>query len=87
MKIAGRLAWTASVAIIALVALLAIPKLSTTRAIAIWVVVATGLVLLAIIRHSRERGGPEPPAKQEQCPRCLTAAGEHVSYRRVFARG
>ena len=55
MKTAGRLAWTASFAIVALVALLAIPKLSPTRAHAIGVVVTTGLVLVLIIRHSRER--------------------------------
>ena len=69
MKLAGRLTWTASVAIVALVALLAIPKLSTTRALTIWVVIATGLVLLLIIRHSRERGGPEPPSRFEQALR------------------
>lgn len=69
MRLAGRLAWTAPVAIVVLVALLAIRKLSTTRAIAIWVVVAAALVLVAIIRHSRERGGPEPASRFEQALR------------------
>lgn len=56
-------------AIVVLVILLAIPKLSTGRAVAIWVVVATALVLLAIIRHSREYGGPEPASRFEQALR------------------
>jgi hypothetical protein len=69
VRLAGRLAWTASLAVVVLVTLLAIPKLSTTRAVAIWVVVATALVLVAIIRHSRERGGPETPSRFEQALR------------------
>jgi hypothetical protein len=69
VTLAGRLAWAAPLAIVVLVALLAIRKLSTNRALGIWVVVATALVLLAIVRHARERGGPEPPSRFEQALR------------------
>jgi hypothetical protein len=66
VKLAGRLARTAPLAIIVLVGLLAIPKLSTARAVAIWLVVTTALVLLAIIRDSGEFGGTEPASRFEQ---------------------
>jgi len=69
VTLTGRLARTAPLAIVVLVTLLAIPTLSTTRAVAIWVVVAAALVLLAIIRHSRERGGPQSASRFEQALR------------------
>jgi hypothetical protein len=67
MRFGGRLGWTVTLSAIALVALLAPPKLSTSRALAIWLVVVTGLVLVALIRTSR--GGPEPASRFEQALR------------------
>jgi hypothetical protein len=52
-----------------LVALLAIPPLSTSRALAIWVVLVTAIVLLVLIRDSREHDGPEPPRRFEEALR------------------
>lgn len=51
------------IALVALIVLLAIPKLSTPRAVAIWVVLATALVLFTLIQHRR---GPawSPPASR-----------------------
>jgi hypothetical protein len=69
MKLVGRLGWTATVATIALVVLLSASKLSTSRAVAIWVVVVTALALVALIRYSRERAGPEPPSRFERALR------------------
>jgi hypothetical protein len=65
-KLAGRLAWPSTLAILALVGLLSVPKLSTARALAIWVVLVAGLVLVVLIRHSREYGGPKPASRFEQ---------------------
>ena len=70
MKLAGRLAWTALVAIVVLVVLLAIPKLSTTRALAIWVVRRSRRSSSSRSSgSSRERGGPEPASRFEQALR------------------
>ena len=69
MRFSGRLGWTVTLAAIALVALLAPPKLSTTRALAIWLVLVAALVLVALIRESRERAGPVPPSRFEQALR------------------
>jgi hypothetical protein len=57
------------VAAVVLIALLALPRLSTSRALAIWVVVVAALVLLALVGHSRERGRPEHPARFEDALR------------------
>ena len=62
MRLAGRLAWFSFLALAALVGLLAIHRLPTPRALAIWVVIVTALILIVLIRHSREYGGPEPPS-------------------------
>jgi hypothetical protein len=69
MRVAKRFAPTAIVATIALVALVAIPKLSTSRALAIWVVLVTALVLFVLVRQSRQRGGPAPARRFEQALR------------------
>jgi hypothetical protein len=65
-----RLAWpltkTALIAAAALIALLAIPKLSTPHALAIWVVIVTALVLLTLVRQARE---PKPASRFEQALR------------------
>ena len=47
-------ALTASVA---LAVLLALRPLSTSRALAIWIVVVAAIALLVLVRHSREAGG------------------------------
>jgi hypothetical protein len=44
------------IALVALIVLLAIPQLSTTRAVAIWVVLATALVLLTLVQDRRGPG-------------------------------
>ncbi|HKN63742.1 MAG TPA: hypothetical protein VJV76_05355 [Gaiellaceae bacterium] len=69
MRLGGRLGWTIALAVIALVALLAPPKLATSRALAIWLVIVAALVLVALIRESRERAGPIPPSRFEQALR------------------
>jgi hypothetical protein len=57
--LAGRLAWASVLAAVVLVVLLAIPKLSTSRALAIWVVVVAAFLLVVLVRHSRAHGGPK----------------------------
>ena len=52
-------------ATIALVVLLSIRRLPTSRALAIWVVLVTALVLLVLLRQSRQRG-PRPAGRFEQ---------------------
>jgi hypothetical protein len=66
VRLAGRLAWFSFLALAALVGLLAIHRLPTPRALAIWVVIVTALILIVLIRHSREYGGPEPPSRFEE---------------------
>lgn len=66
MKLGGRVGWAAFLATIVLVALLSVPRLSTSRALAIWVVAVTALILVALIRHSRAIRGPEPASRFEQ---------------------
>jgi hypothetical protein len=61
-------------ATLALVALLSVPPLSRSRALAIWVVIVAGIVLVALIRHAREHAGPEPPRRFEQALRGRKAA-------------
>jgi hypothetical protein len=51
--------WPAILATVALVALLSVRAVSTSRALAIWVVLVTALVLVALIRHFRDHGGRE----------------------------
>ena len=56
-------------AAVVLVVLLALPPLSTSRALAIWVVIVTGIALVVLIRQSREFDWPEPPARFDQALR------------------
>jgi hypothetical protein len=65
VRLTGRLAWTSIVAAVALVVLLAIHKLSTSRALAIWVVLVAALVLVALVRHSRQDDEEEPARRFE----------------------
>ena len=69
MRLARRFGWPTIVATTVLVVLLAVPAVSTGRALAIWLVVVTGLVLLTLVRHSREYGRPRPPSRFEQALR------------------
>jgi hypothetical protein len=57
VRLARRLVAPAFVATVALVVLLALRPLSTSRALGIWVVIVTALALLLLVRHSR---GEEP---------------------------
>ena len=61
-------------ATVVLVVLLLAPKISTGRALAIWIVVATALVLLSLIRHAREVAGPQRGSRFEQAVRGQKAA-------------
>jgi hypothetical protein len=54
----------AVVATVALVVLLALRPLSTSRAFAIWILLLAGIALIALVRHSR-RGGPERGSRFE----------------------
>jgi len=69
VRLALRLARSAVVATVVLVVLLFVPGVSTTRAFAIWIVVVAALVLLSLVRHSREDGDPEPASRFEQALR------------------
>lgn len=53
-----RLIFPAFVAVVALVALLALRPLSTSRALAIWVLVVAAIALVLLVRHSRGRRKP-----------------------------
>jgi hypothetical protein len=46
-----------AVATVALVVLLALRPLSTSRAFAIWILLLAGIALVALVRHSRRSGG------------------------------
>jgi hypothetical protein len=70
MNLARRLVAPMVVATIALVVLLAIRPLSTSRALGIWVVIVAGLVLLLLVRHSH--GGERRAARFEAALRGRT---------------
>jgi hypothetical protein len=72
--LAGRLAWASVLASVVLAVLLAIPKLSTSRALAIWVVVVAAFLLVVVIRHSRAHAGPKPARRFEAALRDRKAA-------------
>jgi hypothetical protein len=50
---ARRLTMPALAATVALVVLLALPAVSTSRALAIWIVIVTAMALVLLVRHSR----------------------------------
>ena len=58
MRIARQLAMPAALATVALVVLLAVRPLSTSRAFAIWTLLVAALALAALLRLSRGNGGP-----------------------------
>ena len=53
MSLARRLSVPVALATVALVVLLALPPVSTSRALAIWAVLVAGIALLLVVRHSR----------------------------------
>jgi hypothetical protein len=58
MRLRRRLTMPVLAATVALVVLLALRPLSTSRALAIWVVLVAAIALLLLVRHSRDsRGG------------------------------
>ena len=65
MRLRWRFARTGLIALAALIVLLAIPKLSTPRALAIWVVLTTALVLLTLIQHRSEHAWSQPASRFE----------------------
>jgi hypothetical protein len=62
VRLARRLALPAVVAAVLLVGLLALRPLSTSRALAIWIVVVAAIALLLLVRDSR---GPRQPSRFE----------------------
>ena len=69
MRLAWRLTKPATAAAVVLVVLLALPSLSTSHALAIWVILLAALVLVVFIQHSGERGRPRHAARFEQALR------------------
>ena len=65
MTLVGRLAWASALAAIVLAGLLSTSKLSTSRALAIWILTVTALALMVLLRHSRARGA-SPASRFEQ---------------------
>jgi len=60
------------VATLALVVLLALRPLSTSRAFAIWILLLAGIALVALVRHSRRSGGTERGSRFEAALRVRT---------------
>ncbi len=52
-------------ATVALVILLALRPLSTSRALAIWIVLVAAIVLVVLVRHSRSGAGPQRASRFE----------------------
>jgi hypothetical protein len=69
MRRAGGVAGPAIVAAAVLVFLLALPQLSSSRALAIWVLLVAALVLFRLVRRSRAVDGPAPPGRFEDALR------------------
>ena len=69
MNLAGRFWWPAVAAVALLVVLLSVPQIPTARALSIWVVFATAMVLVVLNRHARHRSWPARPPRFEQALR------------------
>ena len=76
---AGRFVRPALWAAVVLVILLAIPPLSPARALAIWVVVVTGIVLAVLLRGSPASIWPGPSPRFEQSLRKPKAAAPQTA--------
>ena len=84
MSLLRRLVVPVVAATVALVALLALKPLSTSRALAIWVVIVTGMALLGLVRHSRRQAGGRSTSRFEAALRPRTrAATEPVELLRM----
>jgi hypothetical protein len=72
VRLARRLAWPTVIAAVVLVVLLALRPLSTSRALAIWVVVVAAIALALLVRHVRARRGPRRASRFETALRGRT---------------
>jgi hypothetical protein len=66
VSLARRFGWPATAAVIVLVVLLSLPEIPTTRALGIWVVIATAIVLLVLRRHAGDSPWPTRAPRFEQ---------------------
>jgi ABC-type transport system involved in cytochrome bd biosynthesis fused ATPase/permease subunit len=86
-----RLILPAFTAAVTLIVLLGVPRLSTSRALAIWIVLVAALVLLALVQHSREHDRHEHVPRFEQALRgrkpVATQAVELVQMERELVLG
>ena len=69
MRLALRFDLSAVALAILLVLLLSLPQIPTSRALGVWVVVATALILYVLNRHAGDRVWPVPPPRFEQALR------------------
>ena len=65
MRLARQIAVLVAVATVALVVLLALRPLSTSRAFAIWTVLVAAMALAVLVRASRRSGGPQQARRFE----------------------
>jgi hypothetical protein len=72
VRAARQLARPAFLAAVVLVVLLALRPLSTSRALAIWVVVVTAIALVLVVRHSRGGRAPQHTGRFEAALRGRT---------------
>ena len=83
MTLGRRLTFPAIVATVALVVLLALRPLSTSRALAIWVVIVAALALIVLVRHSHGSGSAQHARRFEAA---LRSRPETVSQPVEFLR-
>jgi hypothetical protein len=74
LRLVRILALPAVLATLALVALLEVRPLSTARALAIWIVLVTGIALVALLRRVPRADGPQRARRFEAALRRPTAA-------------
>jgi hypothetical protein len=69
VSLARRFAWPAVAAVTVLIVLLSLPEIPTSRAVGVWVVIATAIVLLVLDRHARASREPTRAPRFEQALR------------------
>jgi hypothetical protein len=69
VRLASRFGWPAVVAVTVLVVLLALPEIPTSRALGIWVVIATAIVLFVLARHAGDSPWPTRASRFERALR------------------
>jgi hypothetical protein len=69
VSLARRFSWPAAVAVLVLVVLLSVRQIPTTRALGIWAVVATAIVLAVLYRHAGDSPWPTRAPRFEQALR------------------